>query len=150
MAKLGPFCSRDNCSLVRGVLERLITHLSNGSLHVCGLGGLPLVEFPCDVRVDVWLVEGVGAWVWQEHWKSWKLWKILEKYWMAHLAGYYQTAIIVIDVVDNGFSVFDHYVGSPKQHFDSQIHCQLTFVLFLPMLLVPPIPSFHPPSPISI
>ena len=44
-----------------GVLERLITHLSDGSLHVCGLGGLPLVEFPCDVRVDVWLVEGVGG-----------------------------------------------------------------------------------------
>ena len=28
MAKLGPFCRRDNCSAVRGVLERLITHLS--------------------------------------------------------------------------------------------------------------------------
>ena len=61
MAKLGPFCSKDNCLLVRGVLERLITHLSNRSLHVCGLGGLPLVEFPCVVRVDVWLVEGVGG-----------------------------------------------------------------------------------------
>ena len=61
MAKLGPFCSRDNCSLVRGVLERLITHLSDGSLHVCGLGGLLLVGFPCDVSMDVWLVEGVGG-----------------------------------------------------------------------------------------
>ena len=27
MAKLGPLCSRDNCSLVRGILDRLITHL---------------------------------------------------------------------------------------------------------------------------
>ena len=25
MATLGPFCRRDNCSMVRGVLERLIT-----------------------------------------------------------------------------------------------------------------------------
>ena len=27
MAKLDPFCSRDNCSLVIGGLDRLITHL---------------------------------------------------------------------------------------------------------------------------
>ena len=27
IAKLGPFCSRDNCSLVRVVLDRLISHL---------------------------------------------------------------------------------------------------------------------------
>ena len=46
---------------MRGVLERLITHLSDWSLHVCGLGGLLVVEFPCVVRVDVWLVEGVGG-----------------------------------------------------------------------------------------
>ena len=46
---------------MRGVLERLITHLSDGSLHVCGLGGLPLVEFPRVVWVIVWLVEGVGG-----------------------------------------------------------------------------------------
>ena len=26
MAKFGPFCSRDNCSGVRGVLDRLMTH----------------------------------------------------------------------------------------------------------------------------
>ena len=31
MAKLGPFWSRDNCSLVRGVLDRLMTHFS---IHV--------------------------------------------------------------------------------------------------------------------
>ena len=34
MAKLGPFCNRDNCSLVRGVLDRLITHLLVWSIHV--------------------------------------------------------------------------------------------------------------------
>ena len=34
MVKLGPFCRRHNCSLVRGVLERLITHLSMWLIHV--------------------------------------------------------------------------------------------------------------------
>ena len=58
IAKLGPFCSRNNCSLVRGVLDRLITHflvqsicvwlrLEGGSL---GAGLEPVV-----------LLEGVGA-----------------------------------------------------------------------------------------
>ena len=45
MAKLGPFCSNVNWSAVRGVLERFMTHLSVWSLHVLGLGGLPLVGF---------------------------------------------------------------------------------------------------------
>ena len=40
MAKLGPFWRRDSCWMERGVLERLITHLSAGALHVCGLGGV--------------------------------------------------------------------------------------------------------------
>ena len=54
IAKLGPFCSRDNCSLVRGVLDRLITHLLVQSIHVllrleggnlgAGLGSLVLLE----------------------------------------------------------------------------------------------------------
>ena len=39
MAKFGPFCRSVNWLLERGVLERLITHLSDGALHVCGLGG---------------------------------------------------------------------------------------------------------------
>ena len=34
MAKLGPFWSRDNCSLVRGVLDKLMTHLLVQSVHV--------------------------------------------------------------------------------------------------------------------
>ena len=34
MAQLGPVCRRDNCSLVREVLERLVTHLSVQSVHV--------------------------------------------------------------------------------------------------------------------
>ena len=34
IAKLCPFCSRDNCSLVRRVLDRLITHLLVQSVHV--------------------------------------------------------------------------------------------------------------------
>ena len=39
MAKLGPFWRRDSCWTERGVLERLITHLFAGAVHVCGLGG---------------------------------------------------------------------------------------------------------------
>ena len=38
MAKFGPFCRSVNCWLERGVLERLITHLSDGALHVLGWG----------------------------------------------------------------------------------------------------------------
>ena len=33
MAKLGPFWSSDNCSMVRGVLDRLNTHLLVKSVH---------------------------------------------------------------------------------------------------------------------
>ena len=47
-------------ALVRGVLERLITHLSIWSLHVWVLLGLPLGGSPCVVWVAVVLVEGVG------------------------------------------------------------------------------------------
>ena len=60
MAKLGPFCKRDNCSLVRGVLERLITHLSIWSLHVCVLMGLLLGGSLGAGLVVAVLVEGVG------------------------------------------------------------------------------------------
>ena len=35
MAKSGPFCRRDNCSKVRGVLDKFITHLLVQSIHVC-------------------------------------------------------------------------------------------------------------------
>ena len=61
MAKLGPFSRRDNCSLVRGVLERLITHLSVWSVHVWVLLGLLLGGSPFVVWVAVVLVEGVGS-----------------------------------------------------------------------------------------
>ena len=58
MAKLGPFCKRDNCSLVRGVLERLITHLSMWLVHVWLVldGGSPGAGW-----VAAAWVEGVGA-----------------------------------------------------------------------------------------
>ena len=58
IAKLGPFCSRDNCSLVRGVLDRLITHLLVQSIHVSLWleGGSPGAGLE-----SVVLVEGVGA-----------------------------------------------------------------------------------------
>ena len=61
MAKLGPFCSRDSWSTVRGVLERFMTHLSMWSLLVLELYGLPLVGFAWVDWVVVVLVEGVGA-----------------------------------------------------------------------------------------
>ena len=35
MAKFGPFCRSDNCSRMRGVLDKLITHLLVQSIHVC-------------------------------------------------------------------------------------------------------------------
>ena len=58
IAKLGPFCSRDNCSLVRGVLDRLITHLFVQSVHVSVLveGGSPGAGFEAAV-----LLEGGGT-----------------------------------------------------------------------------------------
>ena len=68
MAKLGPFWSRDNCSGVRGVLDRLITHLLVWSLalHVSiELEGGSLVP-PLGAIVVSMLMEGVGPWVWQE------------------------------------------------------------------------------------
>ena len=60
MAKLGPFCRRDNYSLVRGVLERFMTHLSIWSLHVYVVLGLPLGGSPDARLVAAVLVEGVG------------------------------------------------------------------------------------------
>ena len=54
IAKFGPFCRRDNCLLVRGFFERLMTHLS---IHVWGL---PLVGIAGVVWVAILLVEGVG------------------------------------------------------------------------------------------
>ena len=61
IAKFGPFCRSVNCSLDRGVLDRLITHLSDGALHVCRLGGLLLVGFPCVGGLAIVVVEGVGG-----------------------------------------------------------------------------------------
>ena len=58
IAKLGPFCSRDNCSLVRGVLDRLITHLLVWSIHV--LLWLDDGSLGAGLESDV-LVEGVRA-----------------------------------------------------------------------------------------
>ena len=63
IAKLGPFCRRDNCSLVRGVLDRLITHLFVQSVHVSLLleGG----SLGAGLE-DAVLVEGGWPCVWQE------------------------------------------------------------------------------------
>ena len=70
IAKLGPFCSRDNCSLVRGGLDRLITHLLVQSVHVW----LVLEGGSLGAGLEsVVLLEGVGPWVWQELWLGWKL-----------------------------------------------------------------------------
>ena len=61
MAKLGPFCRSDNCSGVRQVLDKLITHLLVWSIHVCnwlecwGLGA------GWGAGVGAVLVEGMGA-----------------------------------------------------------------------------------------
>ena len=54
MAKLGPFCSKDNCWSVRGVLDKLMTHLSALHLHVCGLleVGSPWLELEAAVVVE--------------------------------------------------------------------------------------------------
>ena len=63
IANLGPFCSRDNYSLVKGVLDRLITHLLVQSVHESlWLEG----ESQGAGLESVVLVEGVGPWVWQE------------------------------------------------------------------------------------
>ena len=60
MAKLGPFWRKDNYSLVRGVPERLITHLSMWLVHVWLV--LVLEEgAPGAGQVATVLVEGVGA-----------------------------------------------------------------------------------------
>ena len=61
MAKLGPFWRRDSCWMERGVLERLITHLSAGAIHVCGLGGLLLIGLSCVGGWDMVVVEGAGV-----------------------------------------------------------------------------------------
>ena len=55
MAKLGPFWSRDNCSLVRGVLDKLMTHLLVWLVHVWLLleGGSPVVELEAVVLMEV-------------------------------------------------------------------------------------------------
>ena len=62
MAKLGPFWRRDNCSLVRGVSERLITHLSMWLVHVWLVLVLVLEEGSLGAGwvVTAW-VEGVWA-----------------------------------------------------------------------------------------
>ena len=58
MAKLGPFCRRDNCSLNRGGLEKFITHLSVWSVHVwLVMEGGSLVAG----LVSTMLMQGVGA-----------------------------------------------------------------------------------------
>ena len=58
IAKLGSFCSRDNCSLVRGVLDRLITHLLVQSVYVW----LRLEGGSLGAGLEsVVLLEGVGA-----------------------------------------------------------------------------------------
>ena len=66
MEKLGPFCRRDNCSAVRGVLERLITHLSVWLVHVwlllvLALGGSPGAESVATAWVECVGVLGVAG-----------------------------------------------------------------------------------------
>ena len=62
MAKLGPFWRRDNCLLVRGVPERLITHLSMWLVHVWLVLVLVLEEGSLGAGwVAATWVEGVGA-----------------------------------------------------------------------------------------
>ena len=58
IAKLGPFCSRDNCSLVRGGFGQ-VDYLFVGAVSTCILVGWR-VEPGCGLE-DVVLVEGVGA-----------------------------------------------------------------------------------------
>ena len=85
MAKLGPFQSSDNCSAVRGVMDRLITHLLvlpllvHVSLELEG-GSLGAV-LGAVVEVESVLMEGVGAMsvagtaglleVWEEVLENW-------------------------------------------------------------------------------
>ena len=58
---MGPFCRRDNCSWVRGVLERLMTHLSMCLVLVwLKVGCLGAVWLAAGWKSAVW-VEGVGA-----------------------------------------------------------------------------------------
>ena len=56
---MGPFCRSDNCSMVRGVWDRLITHLLVQSVHVSLelVGGSPGGK----LGAGAVLVEGVGA-----------------------------------------------------------------------------------------
>ena len=57
-SNVGSFCNRDNCSLVRWVFDRLITHLLVQSIHVWLRleGGSPGAGLE-----SVVLLEGVGA-----------------------------------------------------------------------------------------
>ena len=57
--------------MVRGVLDKLITHLLVWSVHVWLLleGGSHVDELEAAV-----LVEGGGPWVWQELLDCWNLW----------------------------------------------------------------------------
>ena len=62
MAKLGPFWSRESWLLVRGALERLMTHLDVWSEAWLGLLGLAVVGWLLAVLVaDVEVLEGVGC-----------------------------------------------------------------------------------------
>ena len=60
MVKLGPFCRTDNCFLMRGVLERLITNLSMWLVHVWLVLVLEGGSLGAGWVAAVW-VEGVGA-----------------------------------------------------------------------------------------
>ena len=63
MAKLGPFWSRDNCSLVRRVSDKLMTHLLVWSVHVWLLleGGSPVVELETTVLMEGGRALGVAG-----------------------------------------------------------------------------------------
>ena len=77
MAKLGPFCSNDNCSSERGALDRLITHLSAFHLHVWVLleGGRPWLELEAAMVVEGGGGLGVAGTLellelWLEDWRN--------------------------------------------------------------------------------
>ena len=82
-------------------MERLITHLSAGALHVCGLGGLPLIGLSCVGGWDVVVVEGVeGAGVAGTFGSDGRCGSTgCTTGWHIWLAA--QTSVIVIDVVEN-------------------------------------------------
>ena len=86
--KLGLFSRRDNCSVVRGILDRLMTHIlvQLVVVHVSlELEGRWLLMLEGAMDAESALVEGVGSWVWQGLLVCCWLKRKYLKNWMAHL-----------------------------------------------------------------